>query len=148
MMLLREGSSWGTKACEEMGRVFMTAYLKALPSSTPDTTLPGPYEPMPQWVKEELKDGDRICEAAGVQRTEGGRLPVQKIVNKLKAAPVSAIEPTARQVEIDGLIQNLAHGANDEYMKTIGLEGARSRLIYLQNWAENIVSRSDGGSAP
>ena len=29
MMLLREGSSWGTKACEEMGRVFMTAYLKA-----------------------------------------------------------------------------------------------------------------------
>lgn len=31
MMLLREGSSWGTKACEEMGRVFMTAYLKAAP---------------------------------------------------------------------------------------------------------------------
>lgn len=30
MMLLREGSSWGTKACEEMGRVFMTAYRKAL----------------------------------------------------------------------------------------------------------------------
>lgn len=34
MMLLREGSSWGTKACEEMGRVFMTAYRKALPSAT------------------------------------------------------------------------------------------------------------------
>lgn len=33
MMLLREGSSWGTKACEEMGRVFMTAYLKAAPLS-------------------------------------------------------------------------------------------------------------------
>jgi hypothetical protein len=33
MMLLREGSSWGTKACEEMGRVFMTAYLKAAPRS-------------------------------------------------------------------------------------------------------------------
>ena len=32
MMLLREGSSWGTKACEEMGRVFMVAYHKALPS--------------------------------------------------------------------------------------------------------------------
>ncbi len=29
MHLLREGSSWGTKACEEMGRIFMTAYLKA-----------------------------------------------------------------------------------------------------------------------
>ncbi len=32
LMLLREGSSWGAKACEEMGRVFMTAYRKALPS--------------------------------------------------------------------------------------------------------------------
>ena len=32
MMLLREGSNWGTKACEEMGRVFMTAYLKAAPA--------------------------------------------------------------------------------------------------------------------
>ena len=31
MHLLREGSSWGTKACEEMGRIFMTAYLKAAP---------------------------------------------------------------------------------------------------------------------
>lgn len=30
MLLLREGSRWGTKACEEMGRVFMTAYFKAL----------------------------------------------------------------------------------------------------------------------
>jgi len=36
MMLLREGSNWGTKACEEMGRVFMTAYRNALPSETKD----------------------------------------------------------------------------------------------------------------
>ncbi len=36
MMLLREGSSWGTKACEEMGRVFMTSYRKALPSAIQD----------------------------------------------------------------------------------------------------------------
>jgi len=35
MMLLREGSSWGTKACEEMGRVFMTAYRKAALSEPP-----------------------------------------------------------------------------------------------------------------
>lgn len=28
MFFLREGSSYGTKACEEIGRVFMTAYLK------------------------------------------------------------------------------------------------------------------------
>jgi len=34
MMLLREGSSWGTKACEEMGRVFMVAYRNALPSQS------------------------------------------------------------------------------------------------------------------
>lgn len=29
MFFLREGSRYGTKACEEMGRLFMTAYLKA-----------------------------------------------------------------------------------------------------------------------
>jgi len=40
MMLLREGSNWGTKACEEMGRVFMTAYRKALPSATAAITEP------------------------------------------------------------------------------------------------------------
>jgi hypothetical protein len=39
MMLLREGSSYGTKACEEMGRVFMTAYRKAAPSATLTPTL-------------------------------------------------------------------------------------------------------------
>ena len=33
MMLLREGSSWGVKACEEMGLVFMNAYHKELPAS-------------------------------------------------------------------------------------------------------------------
>ena len=37
MMLLREGSNWGTKACEEMGRVFMTAYLKAAPAEVDAT---------------------------------------------------------------------------------------------------------------
>jgi hypothetical protein len=52
------------------------ARLRALPSA----------RAAPTWAEEELKDGDRICEAAGVQRTEGGRLPVQKIINKLKAA--------------------------------------------------------------
>lgn len=40
-------------------------------------------EKEPSWIAEELKDGDRICEAAGVQRTEGGRLPVAKIINLL-----------------------------------------------------------------
>ncbi|TAK84343.1 MAG: hypothetical protein EPO20_14740 [Betaproteobacteria bacterium] len=37
----------------------------------------------PAWIEEEMRDGDRICEAAGVQRTEGGRLPVAKIINQL-----------------------------------------------------------------
>lgn len=41
-----------------------------------------------QWIEEELKDGDRICEAAGVQRTEGGRLPVAKIINAIRGRPV------------------------------------------------------------
>lgn len=68
------------------------------------TVATGPYEPpmvydpkqgkmvkpggdrLPVWVEEELKDGDRLCAAAGVQRTEGGRLPVAKIVNALRSA--------------------------------------------------------------
>lgn len=33
MFFLREGSRYGTKACEEIGRVFMTAYLKATPTN-------------------------------------------------------------------------------------------------------------------
>ena len=45
-----------------------------------------PGDRQPAWIEEEMKDGDRICEAAGVQRTDGGRLPVAKIINKLKAA--------------------------------------------------------------
>lgn len=67
----------------------------------------GPYEPpmvydpmrgmvkpggerQPAWIEEELKDGDRICEAAGVKRTEGGRLPVAKIINALRASSSTA----------------------------------------------------------
>ena len=42
-----------------------------------------PSHEQPRWIEEELKDGDRICEAAGVQRTEGGRLPVAKIINAM-----------------------------------------------------------------
>lgn len=34
-MLLREGSHWGTKACEEMGRTFMVAYRNALRDNSP-----------------------------------------------------------------------------------------------------------------
>ena len=40
------------------------------------------------WIEQELKDGDRICEAAGVQRTECGWLPVQKIINAIKGRRV------------------------------------------------------------
>jgi len=61
MMLLREGSNWGTKACEEMGRVFMTAYRKALPSATAAMTetveavkfeMHGRFDELPEWFKE------------------------------------------------------------------------------------------------
>ena len=37
-----------------------------------------------QWVKEELADGDKICNALGLERTEGGRLPMYKILSRLK----------------------------------------------------------------
>lgn len=48
--------------------------------------MPQFLPPKRDWIEEELKDGDRICEAAGVERTEGGRLPVAKIINKLRSA--------------------------------------------------------------
>ena len=50
--------------------------------------LETPSANVPTWAEEELKDGDRICEAAGVQRTEGGRLPVQKIINAIQRRQV------------------------------------------------------------
>lgn len=37
-----------------------------------------------KWIDEELADGDRICAALGVERTEGGRLPTQKILNAIR----------------------------------------------------------------
>jgi hypothetical protein len=41
-------------------------------------------QPVPQWVSEELADGDRICKALGLERTEGGRLPMNKILANLR----------------------------------------------------------------
>ena len=45
-MLLREGSHWGTKACEEMGRTFMVAYRNAhrgaISNPTPSLTTTRP----------------------------------------------------------------------------------------------------------
>ena len=81
------------------------------PSSIGPHEPPRVYDPMrgmvkpgggrqPAWIEEELKDGDRICEAAGVQRTEGGRLPVAKIIGKLSAAAPSSTRPMTRdQIE-------------------------------------------------
>jgi len=36
------------------------------------------------WITEELADGDKICAALGLERTEGGRLPVPKILSAIK----------------------------------------------------------------
>jgi hypothetical protein len=36
------------------------------------------------WIEEELADGDKICFALGVERTEGGRLPIQKILHAIR----------------------------------------------------------------
>ena len=33
---------------------------------------------------EDVHDADRICESLGVERTEGGRLPVRKILNAIR----------------------------------------------------------------
>jgi len=60
-----------------MFRVDCLAAVRALVRAQPSARVP-------TWAEEELKDGDRICEAAGVRRTEGGRLPVAKIINKLR----------------------------------------------------------------
>ena len=35
------------------------------------------------WITEELADGDKICAALGLERTEGGRLPVPKILSAI-----------------------------------------------------------------
>lgn len=39
--------------------------------------------PPPKWAQEELNDGDRICKAFGIERTEGGRLQVGKMILEL-----------------------------------------------------------------
>lgn len=58
----------------------------AVPSAiAPPAKWEWPTEGLPLWLEEELKDGDRLCQAAGVQRTEGGRLPVAKIINALRS---------------------------------------------------------------
>ena len=40
---------------------------------------------LPQYVIEEFADGDKICEALGLERTEGGRLPMYKILASLRS---------------------------------------------------------------
>lgn len=79
--------------------------VDAAPSSV------GPYEPpmvydpqqgkmvkpggerLPDWMAAELKDGDRLCEAAGVQRTECGNLNVPKIINALREQGKASARP-------------------------------------------------------
>jgi len=36
------------------------------------------------WITEELVDGDKICAALGLERTEGGRFPVPKILSAIR----------------------------------------------------------------
>jgi len=70
MMLLREGSSWGVKACEEMGLVFMNAYHKELPAS--------------EWVgltDEEL----RQCIGIGTEDSDWNVAVVQEWLRKVEA---------------------------------------------------------------
>jgi hypothetical protein len=86
-------------ACLEDSRkadeMLMAWFKAASPWATPGSLEEGlkahhsEIDALPAWVKEELKDGDRLCEAAGVQRTEGGRLPVAKIINQM-GRPVPA----------------------------------------------------------
>jgi hypothetical protein len=72
------------RAADEIERLGRTTGPKQSPE-----TQSSEIDALPAWVKEELKDGDRLCEAAGVQRTEGGRLPVAKIINQM-GRPVPA----------------------------------------------------------
>lgn len=41
---------------------------------------------VPKWAEEELADGDRILSELGLERTEGGRMPVAKVIAMLRAA--------------------------------------------------------------
>lgn len=56
---------------------FLRRLSGALPFALPPSAAP-------RWIEEELKDGDRLCAEANVQRTEGGRLQVARIVNVLR----------------------------------------------------------------
>lgn len=42
-----------------------------------------PVTQAPQWIEEELLDGDRICYALNLERTEGGSLPINKILSRI-----------------------------------------------------------------
>ena len=65
----------------------------------------------------ECKQGDKLCEAAGVQRTEGGSLNPGKIIANLRAAPpsseaVAVAEQCAVIVESQKLTEPARFGGN------------------------------------
>lgn len=108
-------------AYEENRAALMRCQQLIHDAAAPAQPSAGPHEPpmvydpkqgkivkpgQPSWVEEELKDGDRICEAAGVQRTEGGRLQVAKIINALRAQPSEDRRDAER---IDKLMHSVSH---------------------------------------
>lgn len=110
MMLLREGSSWGTKACEEMGRVFMTAYLKALPSATrrvepEDMTNGEIYRDGPHEVRDD-KHGDVIEHLRKMRRSceEGEMYSMASECTRVIAMLTLGDTPSATRLSEEHLI--------------------------------------------
>lgn len=103
MMLLREGSSWGTKACEEMGRVFMTAYLKAAPSHVAphpiaDNATEGEKHLAFEWLREMATGGligPKSQRLAGIAFDEWHRLAAPSTVAPINAEAAGDVAPQA-----------------------------------------------------
>lgn len=116
-----------------LGHIDLSVMPAFTPSHVARTPLPGPHDPsIPQWVHEELKDGDLICEAAGVQRTEGGRLPVQKIINNLASVPSAIAWSTPAEVSA--------------FIKAGPREGESHQEFASRAIGKMLVRRSDGGN--
>jgi hypothetical protein len=87
----------------------------------------------PRWIEEELADGDKILDVLGLERTEGGRLPMYKLLARLKeltAAQAQLAEKDAEIVHAHDLINKLLNDvakANDWKERSLLLADFKKR---------------------
>ena len=94
MMLLREGSNWGTKACEEMGRTFMVAYHRALkppPASGEQINAAGQASGQPHFARGQENKPAPAAPNTAPQDVSGTKVnqPAQAVAGLNDAEPVS-----------------------------------------------------------